>query len=211
MTFEQVRTLLLVIAAFLVGLSAAVLGGCTPEHDYQTPDAMNDGPQGTRRGPGPSNDASMTIEAATSIDSTPRIDVSWDALQEVPAPDVQPRPDAPDVQPGPDTTVDLTTLTDGPIDLPRDQTTLDAGKDLTADVGVDLPRDLSSPDRPPDITLLKLGSACGSSAQCSSSHCTDSVCCNVAKCVDTCVPSGGTSCPPYNGFTCAPYGSCRAY
>ena len=58
---------------------------------------------------------------------------------------------------------------------------------------------------------LSNGTACGGVDQCGSGYCTDGVCCVVAKCVDTCVPSGISTCAPYSGFTCAPNGTCRGY
>jgi hypothetical protein len=79
--------------------------------------------------------------------------------------------------------------------------------------------DSNTPDATPDLaknipdTAPKspIGTNCILASQCSSNHCTDNVCCNVAQCTDTCVPTGITTCPPYSGWTCAPYGTCRGY
>ena len=83
-----------------------------------------------------------------------------------------------------------------PLDLPR-ETSVDV---LQTDLSI-------------DTTVIKSpqGSTCSNNSQCSSGYCTDGVCCSVAKCIDTCVVSGGTNCPVYNGFTCSPFGTCRAY
>jgi hypothetical protein len=81
-----------------------------------------------------------------------------------------------------------------------------------ADTQVDLSLRDTAQDSTPDLTPRSpIGSKCSSSSQCISGFCTDNVCCNVAQCVDTCIPNGTTTCAPYNGWTCAPYGTCRGY
>jgi hypothetical protein len=96
-----------------------------------------------------------------------------------------------------DTSSDLTS------DLPPPNLIVDTSPDLKPD----LKPDLSTPD----LSLnLPIGTSCIHNNDCRSSFCTDNVCCDVAKCVDTCTP-GSSTCTPYNGFTCAPYGTCRGY
>jgi hypothetical protein len=79
---------------------------------------------------------------------------------------------------------------------------------LLSDVHTDAEQDLSTHDLAPKSPI---GSNCINSLQCTSGFCTNNVCCNVAQCVDTCVPDGITTCPTYSGWTCSPYGTCRAY
>ena len=109
-------------------------------------------------------------------------------------------------------TPDLTTNTldlagDTSSDLTLDLSPSDLVVDTSPDLKPDLKPDLSSPDLSPN---LPIGTVCIHNNDCRSSFCTDGVCCDVAKCVDTCTP-GSSTCTPYNGFTCAPYGTCRGY
>ena len=106
----------------------------------------------------------------------------------------------------PDLTADLLSdYTDNPI---PDSAIADSSTDRLMYRVSDLKLDLPTPDLTP---TRPLGTLCGSNDECSSSFCTNGVCCNVASCFDTCVPNGITTCAPYNGFTCAPLGTCRGY
>jgi len=163
-----------------------------------------------RRGPAP-----LQHPAADATDA-----LAPDARRPDSSPDTSTPPDSvPDATPdatsiAPDTAPDLT------IDLPRDLLAegsatdayvppIDTSPDLTRDSTIpDLPRDLATPDSAPRKSL---GTSCGNPDQCSSGYCTNGVCCSVALCYDTCVPSAINSCPVYNGWTCAPSGTCRAY
>lgn len=191
MNFEQKRTLILVVAAFLVGLSMAVLSGCATEHDYQAPDAMSaeigGDPTGPGRGPGLLADAPSTLETPAGKDSADMVEIQ-----------------IVDLQPSVDARQSPSDASEAPADASEANPPPDLPKDLTPP---DLTRDLPPPDLTPK---LNVGTTCSTSAQCGSGHCTDGVCCTVDKCVDTCVPTT-TACPPYNGFTCAPYGTCRAF
>jgi len=115
----------------------------------------------------------------------------------------------PDSQPDssflPDHQADLSDNSDLPTDLTSDR--VGSSQDVAGDaISADLARDLadSSSKKP-------LGTHCGNPSQCASGFCTDGVCCAVALCRDTCVPSFINYCPVYNGWTCAPGGTCRAY
>ena len=105
-------------------------------------------------------------------------------------------------------------LLTGPDAIVAPDTCPDLSPDQTPDlfVGSDtLPINLK-PDLAPDLPPKQdNGIPCGGHDQCMSGFCTDGVCCRVAKCVDTCVPSYGGTCAPYNGFTCSPFGTCRGY
>ena len=111
-------------------------------------------------------------------------------------------PVVPDVQ-GRDPRPDSSLLPDLPTDHQSD---LAESLDLPTDLLPDL--DLGALD---SSSKRILGTRCGSPSQCASGHCTDGVCCQVAECHDTCVPSSINSCPVYLGWTCAPAGTCRAY
>lgn len=102
----------------------------------------------------------------------------------------------------------------GPDTIVTPDTCSDISPDRTPDLFVvaDTRPIERKPDLAPDLTPKQdNGIPCGGHDQCMSGFCTDGVCCQVTKCVDTCVPSYGGTCAPYNGFTCAPYGTCRGY
>jgi hypothetical protein len=110
---------------------------------------------------------------------------------------------APTFSPAADASLDL------PIDLPPDLSieAVDSRPVLAGDASdSDLSRDLAD-----SSSKRSLGTRCESPSQCANGHCTDGVCCQVAECHDTCVPSSINSCPVYLGWTCAPAGTCRAY
>jgi hypothetical protein len=115
-----------------------------------------------------------------------------------------------------DAKVEFDTITDLQVEVSDSRAVIDsltildlAPLDLPKETSIDVLKiDLSN-----DTTVIRLpqGSICNNNSQCSSGYCTDGVCCSVAKCIDTCMVSGGTNCPVYNGFTCSPFGTCRAY
>ena len=138
---------------------------------------------------------SVTTDGAT-IDTT-----KTDLIADLRSPDLL--TNTPDL--AADTSSDLSSDL-SPPDLVVD-TSPDLVVDTSPDLKLDLKPDLSIPDLSPN---LPIGTACIHNNDCRSSFCTDNVCCDVAKCVDTCTP-GSSTCTPYNGFTCAPYGTCRGY
>lgn len=148
----------------------------------QTPDATSTNRDG----------ATITVDLLPDVSPTP--DTAPDLGRYDIAPDLQQQPSTPDVSPGlgPDVSPDLRP---------------DLAPDFGPDLGLDLRKDLSTPDLSPN---LPQGTSCSRNSDCRSSFCTDGVCCEVAKCVDTCIP-GSSACTPYNGFTCAPFGTCRGF
>jgi hypothetical protein len=126
----------------------------------------------------------------------------------------------------PDTSPDLSKIDNSPS-LSKPDVLADLTPDLIPYLAPDLSPDLTpnrTPDLAPDLTPdskpdsrspdtspnLPLGTSCSRNTDCNSSFCTNGVCCNVAVCLDTCVP-GTSTCAPYSGFTCAPYGTCRGF
>jgi hypothetical protein len=201
MNSDQRQTIVVIAIAFVVGLLMSILGGCDTE--TQTRSTILDGSDPGHvpsRGPGNATNNMTTEDAAPfrpiqdsgTIDVTPALDTTPDqGKTDLATPDLA----APDL------------LTP---DLPSPDIIL--APDLTPDLAPDLaPKSTDTmPNHPDNAPLLALGNTCQHDNQCQQGHCTNEVCCTVAKCVDTCDPSR-SACPPYNGWTCAPYGTCRAY
>jgi len=127
-----------------------------------------------------------------------------DAPSEKPSPDLFFRDASPHMDADPNSNIPA----DAQLDLFLDD--ISHHPDVAPDLSIpaDARQDLFVHDLAPKSPI---GSNCVDSPQCASGFCTNNVCCNVAQCVDTCVPTGITTCPPYSGWTCSPYGTCRAY
>jgi len=172
--------------------------------------------------------------ASLKTDSFPTKDLFIEKRSEDLKSDSSPTPDiqtGPDLNPisstdlRPDSNRDLYGVPDLSPDLATSQSDLSEPDSISDSLIADSSPDrlvYRFPDTSPDLTVpdlaspdlaptLPSGSPCTHNKECDSTFCTDGVCCDVAKCVNTCIPNGITACAPYNGFTCAPYGTCRGF
>ena len=200
-------------------LTALLLSACSVDlsklrrHNYPT-DAPSEKPSPDLffRDASPHMDA----DPNSNIPADAQLDLFLDDISHHPdaAPDISIPADAQldlfldDISHHPDATPDLSIPADAQLDLFLDD--ISHHPDVAPDLSIpaDARQDLFVHDLAPKSPI---GSNCVDSPQCASGFCTNNVCCNVAQCVDTCVPDGITTCPTYSGWTCSPYGTCRGY